>query len=174
MGKPQGPIPESVYEAGINGYERVMNKERVENRLEKIGLRTKDVPGDGNCQFYSISDQLFGEISYANDIRKKAAEWLQENPNKEINGCPLNCFIYDKTWDEYCEEVGKNGSWGDQMSLIAVANVYNLRIIVISSVKGDNYVTEVYPDPPLPNREPPRQITIAHIAELHYCSVVPL
>lgn len=178
MGIPQGPIPERIYEAGLDEYKRFMdkkdNKERLENRLKNKGLRIKDVPGDGNCQFYSISDQLYGDITHAAEIRSAAAEWLRSNPDKEVNGVPLSCFVYDVTWEDFCENVSRNGIWGDHMTLIAVANAFNLRIVVISSVKGDNYMNEIYPDPPLPGREPPRQITILHFAESHYTSVVTL
>ena len=178
MGPPQGPIPERIYESGSTEYARFIdkkeNKERLEDRLQKNGFRVKDVPGDGNCQFYSISDQMYGDISHAEEIRKDAADWLRRNSDKDVNGIPLSCFIFDETWDEFCDKVSTNGVWGDHLTLIAVANVYNLRIVVISSVKGDNYMTEVYPDPPLQGREPPRSITISHFAEFHYNSVVPL
>lgn len=178
MGTPQGPIPEEIYESGKEEYKRFMDKkeskERLETRLQKNGFRIKDVRGDGNCQFYSISDQMYGDTTHADEIRSAAADWLRKNPDKDINGAPLSCFIYDETWDEYCDKVARNGTWGDHMTLVAIANVYNLKIVIISSVEGDNYTTEVYPDPPLQGREPPRNITIFHFAERHYGSVVPL
>ena len=178
MGSPQGPIPERIYESGVEEYKRFLdkkeNEERLEHRLQQNGLRVRDVPGDGNCQFYSISDQLYGDISHADEIRQNAVGWLRMNPDKEINGVPLSCFVFDETWDDFYDKVSRNGVWGDHLTLVVVANVYNLRILVISSVNGDNYMTEVCPDPLLPDREPPRQITISHFAELHYGSVVPL
>ena len=178
MGTPQGPIPERIYESGMTEYKRFMdkkeNKERLESRLRKNGFCLKDVPADGNCQFYSISDQIYGDITHADEIRCATTEWLRSNSYKEIDGTPLCCFISDETWDEYCDKIGRNGTWGDHMTLVAMANVYNLKIMIISSVRGDNYITEVYPDPPLQGREPPRKITISHFAESHYGSVVPL
>lgn len=56
------------------------SKKRLQTRMDLYGIETrKKVPGDGNCQFYSLSDQLTGSFNYASFIRSSVISWLGAN-----------------------------------------------------------------------------------------------
>lgn len=54
-------------------------------------------------------------------------------------------FVHDKSWDAYCDEMARDGIWGDHLTLVAIAEVFGARIRIVSSVEGDNYMTEIDP-----------------------------
>lgn len=62
MGRPSGP------DLGPDEYEQVQAaKERLKERIALFQLREKrEIPGDGNCQFYALSDQLYDSIDRVN------------------------------------------------------------------------------------------------------------
>ncbi len=54
-------------------------------------------------------------------------------------------FVHDKSWSAYCDEMSRDGIWGDHLTLVAIAEVFGARIRIVSSVEGDNYITEIDP-----------------------------
>lgn len=53
---------------------------RLKERMEYYNLEVRrDIPGDGNCQFYSLSDQLTNTINHASFIRRSLVNWLRLN-----------------------------------------------------------------------------------------------
>ena len=174
MEKPCGPLPKRLFDDGTASYKKYANaidsKERLTKRLEEYGLRWKDVPGDGNCQFYALSDQIYGDFNHAKEIRTRAADWLRKNSDKLVGGTPLRFFVYATTWEEFCNNAAKEGTWGDHLTLMAVANVYNVKILIVSSIADDNYITEISPDRK-ESAPPPKQVILSHFAEYHYGSV---
>jgi hypothetical protein len=57
-------------------------------------MQEQPIPGDGNCQFASLSDQLFGTVHYADAIRANVVGWLRRNGDLELvrsslRGCCL-------------------------------------------------------------------------------------
>lgn len=167
--KPEEPeVPEETIE------------ERLKRRIALFGLvEHKKVPGDGNCQFYSLSDQLYGDFDHAAQIRAYAVAWLRDNAEMELeNGAKLKEFGYnDEGWDHYCTLMSLPGTWGDHLTLVAVAEIYKVRIIVVSSVKDESQaLIEIVPAPETDSNKPPRDIGIVflcHYAEFHYGTLKP-
>lgn len=105
-------------------------------------------------------------------------------------------FVYDKEWEAYCNEMGKDGSWGttkateqqpnfctgDHLTLIAAAEVFNARIVIVSSVPGDSFIVQInpicseeqQPDGTVRIIPPMHLLTLSHFAEFHYGSVHPI
>jgi hypothetical protein len=142
---------------------------RLNQRLKLAGLAEKrEIPGDGNCQMYSVSDQLFDNINYGKYVREKAIDWLRKNKSWKLpNGAEMGDFVHDKSWDAYCDEMARDGIWGDHLTLVAIAEVFGARIRIVSSVEGDNYMTEI--DPTVIKTQ--KMILISHYAEFHYGSL---
>jgi len=73
--------------------------------------------------------------------------------------------------------MAKDGVWGDHLTLIAASEVFNARIVIISSVPGDNFVVDISPigcdvaAEGVPPRVPSHLLTLSHFAEFHYGSV---
>jgi len=145
------------------------NKKRLLERIDLWGLKEKsEIPADGNCLFYSVSDQLFNSIEHHTYIRNKCVGWLRANKNWKIpNGAILSDFSDTDDWTAYCDHLSKNGIWGNHLTLIAIAESFGSRIRIISSVKDTQYYTEIDPT----NVNTDKVILLAHYAEYHYISI---
>jgi len=158
-------------------FQPVMNphseaSKRLEDRMHKMKVKysPNKIPGDGNCQMHSLSDQLCGNLKHHQHIRRKLVAWLRSHSKLTLpNGATLEQFSGD-SWGSYCDSMQKQGIWGDHLTLIAAAEMFKLKIVIISSVPGDNYVIEI-----VPVFSPPQHtIYLSHLAEFHYSSVVPI
>lgn len=143
-------------------------KERLRYRLELYDLVERPVPGDGNCQFYSLSDQLYGSLGYASDIRAKIVQWLQAHQELQLeNGAKLSDFVTTNTWEEYCSMMSKVGTWGDHLTLVAAAELFGVCITIVSSVDDQNFVMEIRPSVVLSQKV----LLLSHYAEFHFGSL---
>ena len=62
-------------------------------------------------------------------------EHLSNNPN-DNDGMPLELFAA-MPWSEYLQTMTKNGSNGDRLMLQAAADIYNMEILVLSTLDPD-------------------------------------
>jgi len=147
-------------------------KTRLKGRLALYSMKERrEIPGDGNCQMLSIADQLFRDLSRHTQIRANIVSWLRENKNLKLpNDCKLCDFVYDGTWEGYCDSMSRSGTWGDHLTLISAAELYGSKVVIISSVEGDNFITEINPMVIKNNNV----IMLCHYAEFHYGSIEPV
>ena len=64
-------------------------------------------------------------------LRREVVQYLSHNPNAE-DGSPLELFAA-MPWSEYLNTMSQNSTYGDQLTLEAMGNLYLVEIIVISS-----------------------------------------
>jgi len=147
------------------------NRNRLNERLKLCKLKEKRViPGDGNCQFASISDQLYDNLDRAAEIRMEAINWLLKNRNWKLpNGARISDFAHDQSWDEFCSELSRTGIWGNHLTLVAVCEHYGTPITVISSIEGGSYMINI--EPTVAKSKTNNRILLSHYAEYHYGSV---
>eukprot|EP01129_Flabellula_baltica_P006185 TRINITY_DN228_c0_g1_i1.p1 TRINITY_DN228_c0_g1~~TRINITY_DN228_c0_g1_i1.p1 ORF type:complete len:464 (-),score=93.17 TRINITY_DN228_c0_g1_i1:48-1439(-) len=145
------------------------NRKRLNERLSSLGMKEKtDIPADGNCQFSAVSDQLYNNIRHSQFVRRSCVEWLRNNRQWELdNGTTLEDYCYGTGWDDYCDELARDGIWGNHVTLIALSECFKVKIKVISSIEGGNYMTEIVPTKILSNKV----VMLSHYAEYHYSSV---
>eukprot|EP00727_Mastigamoeba_balamuthi_P009891 m51a1_g5524 hypothetical protein (734) ;mRNA; r:424710-427715 len=148
-------------------------RERLLKRLQSYGLKAKrEIPGDGNCQFSAVSDQLWDTIDENARLRKEAVDWLRCHADWHTgNGASLHWFV-DEDWADYCSRMAKPGTWGDHLTLIALCECLGVAITVVSSVEGDNFLTEIKPSEEalLKCKTGARVLLLSHYAEFHYGS----
>ena len=172
MGKPQGPFPASILRAAEVELEREQKaeegKKRLKQRLELYKLREKcEVPADGNCQFLAISNQLCDSFELAPKLRRDAVSWLREHSDWDTgNDATLVDFV-GTDWQSYCDTMARSGIWGDHLTLIALSEILGAKISVLSSVEGDQYITEIVPKVITQKRV----LLLSHFAEFHYGSL---
>ena len=126
----------------------------LELHLKEHNLKLKDVPGDNNCQFHAIADQLFKiGINGWSDIklRKKAVQWLKENGKRAMDDGKigertlLKDAIGVPNWNNYIKEMSEHGkTWGDEATLLAISVLFKIEIIIISSLPN-NYNHTIKP-----------------------------
>ena len=108
-----------------------------EDRLEFFRESTPiafDPPKDGNCQFSALCFFLrrIGIERSPETLRKEIVRYLREHPN-DLEGFPLELFA-SQGWAEYLAEMNKDGTYGDQITLQAASNIFNVQITVHSSL----------------------------------------
>eukprot|EP01130_Rhizamoeba_saxonica_P000304 TRINITY_DN10282_c0_g1_i1.p1 TRINITY_DN10282_c0_g1~~TRINITY_DN10282_c0_g1_i1.p1 ORF type:complete len:168 (+),score=16.23 TRINITY_DN10282_c0_g1_i1:18-521(+) len=154
------------------------NQDILDTRLDLYSLQIKtQIPGDGNCQFASIADQIYNTHHKHNKVRKQVIKWLKRNEHFQLeNGTYLSEYLvktkHCHTWKQYLKHMKKKGIWGDHLTLIAAAELYRVRIIIISSVDCDvvdvDPITEIVPRSGTWNDV----VYLSHLHEFHYCSVL--
>ena len=137
-------------------------RQLLRRRLDGLGLRENEVDGDGNCQFRAIADQLYGSPDHYAEVRANIVEHLRSNSSR------YSAFVPD-SYDTYIENMGRDGNWGDHLTLQAASNVYGLEIRVYTSYDG-NWEGVFRPTDDGNIR---RVIQLSFYAELHYNSVYP-
>jgi hypothetical protein len=137
-----------------------------------------DVPGDNNCQFHAVADQLvqIGITGWtAIKLRQKAVKWLQDNEKRPMDDGNVGEPTYLKDAvgvDDWIGYVNKmrihDETWGDEATLLAFAALFRISIVVVSSLPG-NYTHEVKP-PQFWNIDHKGTIYLGHYHEFHYTS----
>src|SRR3989338_6681386 len=127
----------------------------------------KQIPTDGSCQFASIAciinNYAASSFHSSTTIRDQVHTWLLMNPTTP-GGVDLKEFIGN--WDYYLEKISQPTTWGDHFTLIAVSELFQSSIMVLSSVVGEQFIVEINPSS-LAN--PPNKIIyLAHLWETHY------
>lgn len=144
------------------------------------GFVEHPVPGDNNCQFHALVDQLAqnGVAGLtARTLRTQAVGWLEANAEKPMDDgteggahVTLREAIGVSDWRRYLADMKRHGvTWGDEGTLLAVSALYRAEIVVISSL-SEEYCHIVRPPPAwrLPLR---MRLFLGHLHEYHYESV---
>ena len=104
-------------------YLNEMREFRVQ--VQKMGLKIVEMGEDGNCLFRALSDQLHGHQNDHKSLRAKAINYLREN--KET----FKFYIEDdQTFDDYIADMSKDGFWGGQLEMTALAEILNFNVVV--------------------------------------------
>jgi len=134
-------------------------------------MREKLVSGDGNCQFRAVSDQLYRTENRCTEIRAAAVAQLRKH--SEL----YEPFVPDQNFAEYVNDMSRDGTWGDHLTLQAIADAYSVRLCVLTSYK-DNFVLEIQPQQNNSSKSAPtvspRLLWLSFWAEVHYNSVYPM
>ncbi|EGC38685.1 hypothetical protein DICPUDRAFT_148621 [Dictyostelium purpureum] len=155
-----------------NLSESQMAEIRLNERIQLYGLMIRrEIPGDGNCQMHSLSDQIYGDLDHSTLIRNVIINWLRINRGFKLpNGAALSDFVYDASWEEYCNNMSKNGTWGDHLTLVAAAEIFKTNITILSSVASQTgFFIEIKP-----KIKSDSYILLSHISEYHYGSLCQL
>ena len=73
-----------------------------------------------------------GIFRFAKTPREELVEYLQTHPDG-ADGFPLELFV-GLPWDEYLESMVCDGTYGDHLKLQAAANVFQIQIIIFSTL----------------------------------------
>jgi hypothetical protein len=132
---------------------------RLHRRLNKFTLVEYTISGDGNCQFGSLSDQLYRTPKMQSVVRRLVVQQLTDFPEYYSRFVPGD-------YKFYCWKMSQNHVWGDHLTLQAAADRYGIQISLITSYKDAPYMHIM-----------PREIKSCRIlwlsffGELHYNSL---
>ncbi|KAH9811029.1 OTU-like cysteine protease-domain-containing protein [Melampsora americana] len=93
---------------------------------------TKVIPGDGNCQFRAISLMMTGSQESHETIRKAAVGYMELNFRKFKDFADLTDPKTGGTWEGYLKNLKKPGTYGDHLTLNAMAEIFRRKFVVLS------------------------------------------
>jgi len=133
-------------------------KGSLSQELSKAGLKIHKSPSDGNCQYHSIADQLnkiglWGQFDHLS-IRKIIMAHIYSNYE-----------FFGPFLEETALKKLKTGTWGGNVDLVACADCFNIKIVVVSS-SGPEEILPRHNDSNM-TRE---TVYLAFTRELHYDS----
>jgi len=137
---------------------------RLRWALSDYGLRAREIIGDGACQFRAVADQLFGDQELHWKVRGCAVEHLRAHA-AEYAG-----FAVAESFDEYLLRMAEPTTWGDNLSLQALADAYCIQVCILSSFLNRRFLC-VYPGEGL---RPTHEVWLGFFAEYHYTSLEPV
>lgn len=151
-----------------------IEKEDYEKIVEDQGfVITYNPPGNGICQFAALAHQLSGLRIFRSPetSRDEKVEYLESN-SLDHDGFPLLELVPEyETWGDYLLYMMQNQTFGDQLTLYAAANMYNVNAHVISSLGvGTDHTFSPSSSIPLTT------VYLGHFAENHgehYVSLTP-
>lgn len=160
---------------------RVELRMGLESRLQSFGMRTKEMEGDGNCQFRSFAFNLFGEQRYHSLTRKAAVAHMSKH--KEFFGMFFESAGEFKT---YLRDMSKNRTWGDELTLRAVVEAYMCEAHVVTSESQNWYL--VYQPESKDSRDLSiavcpkgvdlpkigKQVFLSYVSPIHYNSIIAM
>ena len=82
--------------------------------------------GDGNCFYYSVSDQLYQSPSEYKEMRALVVAEMEKNPDAYAIFCP------EQPIAKRIAKTKKNKSWADELEVAAMAAALNMKILVIN------------------------------------------
>ena len=141
--------------------------EHVENDFS-LSVRYNP-PGDGNCQFSAVADQLetIGIHRSHETLRAEVIRYLERQPST------WSSFITESS-QSYLTRMVKDGTYGDHITLQAISDIYNIQILIVSTLnQGTMMITPWGRTENLYSFEIP-VITVGHLAEgngEHYVSI---
>ncbi|XP_006414739.2 OTU domain-containing protein DDB_G0284757 [Eutrema salsugineum] len=136
--------------------------ERLQDRLEWEGYSEIKVKSDGNCKFRALADQLYKTSDCHKRVRQEIVKQLKSRPK-------LYKGLVGKTdeFSEYVKNMSNDSVWGDEVTLKAAADVYGVKILLITSFKDVPSIEVV----PRSQKQPDRVIHLSYLAGIHFNSI---
>ena len=114
-----------------NAYRKKKNRKKDEideefiKDLEKLGYFIREVGGDGNCLFRSVSDQMDNNQNNYKLYREMCINYMKENKDEFIP------FIEDdEPYDKYISRMEEDGEWGGNLEIYALSKVLNANFYI--------------------------------------------
>ncbi|XP_042379709.1 OVARIAN TUMOR DOMAIN-containing deubiquitinating enzyme 5-like [Zingiber officinale] len=140
--------------------DRMIENEKLERKLEPLGLTINEIKPDGHCLYRAVENQLSlcsnGVSPYSfQELRKMTAKYMRNHTpdflpfflseskiEVESDSSPLERF------DKYCVEVESTAAWGGQLELSALVHCLKKHIVIYSGSfpdveMGKEYKSEI-------------------------------
>lgn len=124
--------------------DRMLENEKLEKKLEPLGLTVNEIKPDGHCLYRAVENQLAllsgGSSPYTyQELREMIAAYMREHASEF-----LPFFLSENTvegdteesavekFENYCKEVESTAVWGGQLELGALSHCLKRRIKIFS------------------------------------------
>lgn len=140
------------------------NKELLRQRCAFLGFRQLEMDDDGNCQFRAVSQELFSTQSHHALVRANVVAHLHAHADDYR-------FFVEGDWDQYIADMEQLRTWGDEITLQAVADTFKVRIHLVTSSALNWYLVRQ------PSGDTPswtREVFLTYLAPVHYNTIEPM
>jgi len=103
---------------------------RLLEELAKKGYEIRKMAADGNCLFRSIADQVYGDQEMHDVVRKLSCDYMEAEREH------FSQFVTEDI-NEYIKRKRVDKSYGNNIEIQAMSEIYNRPIEVYSAVSGD-------------------------------------
>ena len=146
----------------------------MKERLQFLKLRMIEMDDDGNCQFRAISYELYGTQSLHLYVRRKIIDHMKEKCHS------FSLYVGDEEeWYEYLQQMSLDQTWGDELTVCAAAQVFNVNVHVITS-EASNWLLCYKNDVEISRRNCDsddlplkRDVFLMYLSPIHYNVVAP-
>ena len=158
---PAAATATAEYPKSMKAWEASSN-DLLEQRLSFLGCRSVTSVGDGNCQFRSCALNLFGSERFHMLVRREAVAQMQRQ--REVYA---QFFESPQLLDRYLRDMNRKGTWGDELSLRAIADAFCCSIHLITSTPSSWYL-RYDPERGGEKVQPKRHLFLTYISPIHY------
>ncbi|XP_022109291.1 OTU domain-containing protein 3-like [Acanthaster planci] len=128
-------------------------------QIQTVGLELRDVPGDGNCLFRALGDQMDGHGRNHLKHRAETVQYILEHRDD------FEPFVEDDVpFDRHIENLAKSGTYAGNDSIVAFARRHGLNVVIHQLNAPDWKVSGS-------DRPEARELHIAYHNGDHYSSV---
>ncbi|GLC46448.1 hypothetical protein PLESTF_000847500 [Pleodorina starrii] len=93
--------------------------------LAALGLRIKDITGDGNCFFRALGDQLQGDERQHVQLRQRVVSYIFDHQED------FSPFVEDdESFDSYIARMKKDGVWAGYMEVVAASRCLGANLTI--------------------------------------------
>jgi hypothetical protein len=160
--KAKQPAPQTVVDAVQLFNRRDWNS---------YGLKPLDVGGKGDCQFLALQHELehvLKLIISVQGLRQVVADHLKDQEHMAQFVCVEVGAEFAPAWAKFCNDLRRMGTWGDNHTLVAVANIFKVDIRVFSYDPQHDRVI-----PYIEGSKTTVQLCVGHYPENHYVAMTP-
>eukprot|EP00668_Euglena_longa_P018355 GGOE01022912.1.p1 GENE.GGOE01022912.1~~GGOE01022912.1.p1 ORF type:complete len:517 (-),score=89.69 GGOE01022912.1:851-2401(-) len=144
-------------------YQELRNGvQRLQERVRSLQLQQIVMRDDGNCQFRAAAYQMFRDQEYHPQVRKAVTVHIEQHEDNYVA-----YFDGERRFRHYLRRMKRIGTWGDEITLRALCDVFGVTIHVLTSTL-DNWHLQYLPAGP---KETDRHIFISYLAPVHYNSL---
>lgn len=124
--------------------DRMIEDEKLEKKLEPLGLTVNEIKPDGHCLYRAVENQLAvlsgGSSPYSfQELRKMVATYMRKHATdfipfflseNEASGDSDDALA--ERFENYCKEVESTAAWGGQLELGALTHCLQKHILIFS------------------------------------------
>lgn len=96
----------------------------VQETAEALGFCRRQIPPDGNCLYRATAEICLGSQKEHATVRLAVSSFVKAHRDR------FEPFIDDCSFDEYTEKISKDGHWGSDLELQAIAEIYKVSFAV--------------------------------------------
>lgn len=95
------------------------------NQLQALGLKLREVPGDGNCLFRALGDQLEGHSRNHLKLRRETVEFMIAQRHD------FEPFVEDDVpFEKHVASLGKSGTFAGNDAIVAFARNHGVTVVI--------------------------------------------